>query len=330
LAPVDGNCDRRYDDAHHHLLTIRQPPRVATFQERNTVLGISTNRARLVEVAVVGEIAPQVFVPASSWGPPYLISNTGEPKIVPGTGGITYNVRVGDRIAGLVGDHVEPAVTAKNPDSEANAGFNILSCVGNRATVISGDAKGATGVVTGTHGGAEHVMIDFDNKTLDKLAIGDKIQVRAVGVGLAIDRFPAVRCTGLDPNLFEKWVKKVEDGKLVVPVAKMAPASIMGSGLGRDNVYRGDYDITLFDPAMVAEYGLDELRFGDFVAILDADSTFGRHYYTGAVSIGIIVHGDSYVSGHGPGVTGLLTSRSGEITPVLDKHANIADMLNLR
>ena len=76
-------------------------------------MGISTNRSRLVEVAVVGEIAPQVFVPASSWGPPYLISNTGEPKIVPGTGGITYNVRVGDRIAGIIGDHIEPAVTAK-------------------------------------------------------------------------------------------------------------------------------------------------------------------------------------------------------------------------
>jgi hypothetical protein len=221
-------------------------------------------------------------------------------------------------------------VTAKNPDERANAGFNILSCVGNRATVISGDAKGATGVVTGTHGGAEHVMIDFEEETLNKLAIGDKIQVRSFGVGLAIDQFPAIRCTGLDPNLFEKWVTDVENGKLVVPVAKMAPASIMGSGLGRDNVYRGDYDITLFDPAIVAEYGLDELRFGDFVAILDADSTFGRHYYTGAVSIGIVVHGDSYVSGHGPGVTGLLTSRSGEITPILDKRANIAHVLSLR
>lgn len=291
---------------------------------------LSTNVKQLVKVAVVGEVTPQEYVPSSVWAPPYFISNTGEPKIVPHTGGITYNVRVGDRIRGLIGDHVEPAVSSKNPDPHANAGYNILSCVGNEATVITGDAKGAKGVVTGTHGGCEHVMIDFDEKTLDKLVIGDKIQVRAFGVGLAIDQFPNIRVTGLDPALFDKWITETKDGKLVVPVAKSAPASIMGSGLGRDNVYRGDYDITLFDPKIVEQYGLDELRFGDFVAILDADSTFGRHYYTGAVSIGIIVHGDSYISGHGPGVTGLLTSRSGEILPVIDRKANIADILKLR
>ena len=81
---------------------------------------------------------------------------------------------------------------------------------------------------------------------------------------------------------------------------------------------------------MVEEYGLDDLRFGDFVAILNADSTYGRHYYTGAVSVGIVVHGDSYIAGHGPGVTGLLTSRLGEIEPVIDAKANIADVLGLR
>lgn len=293
-------------------------------------MAISTNAKQLVKVAVVGEVAPQQYVPASVWAPPYFISNTGEPKVVPHTGGITYNVRVGDRVKGLIGDHIEPAVSSKNPDPEANAGYNILSCVGNEATVISGDAKGAKGVVTGTHGGAEHVMIDFDDKTLDKLVVGDTIQVRAFGVGLAIDQYPDIKCTGLDPAIFDKWITETKDGKLVVPVAKTAPASIMGSGLGRDNVFRGDYDITLFDPKIVEQYGLDELRFGDFVAILDADSTFGRHYYTGAVSIGIIVHGDSYISGHGPGVTGLLTSRTGEILPVIDRKANIADLLKLR
>lgn len=104
----------------------------------------------------------------------------------------------------------------------------------------------------------------------------------------------------------------------------------MGSGLGRDHVFRGDYDITLFDPAIVEEYGLDELRFGDFVAILDADSTYGRHYFGGAVSIGVIAHGDSIIAGHGPGVTGLLSSRDGEIIPTIDAKANLADLLALR
>lgn len=291
-------------------------------------MAITTNRDRLVQVAVMGQVAPQEF--EFGWTTPYLISHLGEPRVVPGTGGITYNVRVGDRIRGLVGDHIEPAVSARNPDAKANAGFNILSCVGNRATVVCGGAKGATGTVTGTHGGIEHVMIDFADDVLRKMVIGDKIQVEAWGVGLEIDNFPDVRCTGLDPLLLESWVTETRGGKLVVPVAKCAPAAIMGSGLGRDNVYHGDYDITLFDEGMVEQYGLADLRFGDFVAILDADSTFGRHYAAGAVSVGIVVHGDSYIAGHGPGVTGLLTSRSGAIEPVIDAGANIADLLGLR
>jgi hypothetical protein len=173
-------------------------------------------------------------------------------------------------------------------------------------------------------------MIDFPDDDLAKMVIGDQIQVEAWGVGLALAEFPDIRCTGLDPDLFARWITEARDGKLVVPVARTAPASIMGSGLGRNNVYRGDYDINLFDERIVAEYGLDELRFGDFVAILDADSTYGRHFYSGAVSVGIIVHGDSCVAGHGPGLTGLLTSRSGQIEPVIDPRANIADLLGLR
>lgn len=291
-------------------------------------MGIATNRDQLVKVAVVGEVAPQEF--EHGWTTPYLIGHDGVPRIVPGTGGITYNVRVGDRIHGLVGDHIEPAVSARNPDPKANGGFNILACVGNAATVVSGDAKGATGVVTGTHGGIEHVMIDFADDVLATLVIGDRIQVAAWGVGLALDQFPDIRCTGLDPDLFARWVTTAEEGKLVVPVAKMAPAAIMGSGLGRDNTARGDYDINLFDPEMVARYELDGLRFGDFVAITDADASYGRHYSQGAVSIGIVAHGDSFMAGHGPGVTGLLTSRQGRIRPVIDGGANIADLLGLR
>lgn len=48
---------------------------------------IATNRDRLVKVAVVGQVSPQEF--PFGWSTPYLISNTGVPKIVPGTGGIT-------------------------------------------------------------------------------------------------------------------------------------------------------------------------------------------------------------------------------------------------
>lgn len=289
---------------------------------------IATNRDRLVKLSVMGQVTPPRFDPPPRT--PYHIGRDGQPRVVPGTGGIAYNVRVGDRIAGLVSDHVEPAVSAKNPDETANGGFNVLACVGNEAIVTSGEAKGARGVVTGKHGGAEHVMIDFAPDVLDKMLVGDQILVRGYGTGLAIDAFPEILCANLDPGVLEKWVGEVQDNKLVVPVAKTVPAAVMGSGLGRDNVFRGDYDITMFDRGVVEEYGLGDLRFGDFVAITDADSTYGRYYLKGAVSIGIVVHGDSFIAGHGPGVTGLLTSRDGEILPVLDSKANLADLLGLR
>jgi hypothetical protein len=93
---------------------------------------------------------------------------------------------------------------------------------------------------------------------------------------------------------------------------------------------RGDYDIQTFDDAMAEKYGLRDLRLGDLVAISDADHSYGRIYRTGAVSVGVVVHGRSFVSGHGPGVTSLLTSRDGKIEPVIDSCANLADILQLR
>jgi hypothetical protein len=104
----------------------------------------------------------------------------------------------------------------------------------------------------------------------------------------------------------------------------------MGSGLGRATVVRGDYDIQTFDDEMAARYGLRELRMGDIVAIVDADHSYGRIYRSGAISVGVVAHGRSFVAGHGPGVTSLLTSPDGKIEPIVDPDANLATILKLR
>lgn len=287
---------------------------------------LRTNREDLVRMAVTGEIAhPRVGASV------YRISADGEPVCVPGTGGITLDVRVGDRATGWRGDHIEPGVSLKNHSSdEANGGLNLLACVGNEALVVSGEARGATGRVTGKHGGIEHVMIDFDEATLLKLLPGDRLLVRAFGQGLRLTDHPAVTCFSLDPDLLAAWGLSEREGSLRVPVAHCAPAAAMGSGLGRDNAFRGDYDINLFDPETVREFGLEDLRLGDLVAIVDADATFGRHYRRGGTVVGVIAHGDSHLAGHGPGVTCLLTARDGAIEPVVEPGANIADLLGLR
>ncbi len=274
---------------------------------------------------LAGEIAPSIIAPSL-----YDIGADGVPRVLPDVGGICLNVRVGDGAFAFAGDHIEPAVSVRHPDDKINVGFCVLACVGNPATVLSGAAAGAAGVVTGKHGGVEHVMVDFDEATMERMTAGDKIRIRAVGVGLELADAGDVRVFNCDPDFLDRLGCEWIDGRLHVPVSTIVPAAVMGSGLGRNTVSRGDYDIQTFDPHLVEKHGLDKLRFGDIVAIADADNTFGRIYRTGAVTVGIVAHGGSTVAGHGPGVTTLLTSASGRIVPRIDAGANIASILSLR
>lgn len=159
------------------------------------------------------------------------------------------------------------------------------------------------------------------------MVIGDKIQVRAFGSGLAFSDRNDIKIFNIAPQLLRKINPTFNNDSLEFPVTHIVPAKIMGSGLGRDNVNRGDYDIQLFDETVKAEFNLGTLRFGDFVAITDADHSYGRIYRTGAVSIGVIVHSDCIISGHGPGVTTVLTSANGKITPIIDPTANLKKYL---
>jgi hypothetical protein len=104
----------------------------------------------------------------------------------------------------------------------------------------------------------------------------------------------------------------------------------MGSGLGANQVNSGDYDIQLFDESVVKQFGLEDLRLGDLVAIIDADHTYGRIFRQGAVSVGVVVHTNCVTAGHGPGVTTLMTSASGKIIPQINQKANLAYLLKLR
>jgi hypothetical protein len=202
--------------------------------------------------------------------------------------------------------------------------------VGNEAVVVTGDAKGAKGVVTGKHGGIEHVLVDFTLEIMEKLMLGDKILVKAFGVGLKLLDFPDVKVMNLDPAFINVLKPKADGDKLKVPVTHLIPAAIMGSGLGANQTFSGDYDIQLFDDKVVEQYGLDDLRLGDLVAIIDADHSFGRIYRQGAISVGIVVHTNCVTAGHGPGVTTLFTSTRGKIIPTIDSKANIAKLLKLR
>ena len=292
---------------------------------------IRTNKDKVVKISVIGEVVSPVMGTGI-----YKIGANGDLHILPGTGGITYNIRVGDSAIGWMGDHVEPGVSVENrvPDSRFPQGqsraLNVLSCIGNEALVVEGDAKGEKGVVVGKHGGIEHVMVDFQPEVMEKLIIEDNIMIKAYGQGLQLLDIPEVKVYNVSPELLEALDPKIKGGKLQIPVTHKVPAAIMGSGLGRSHVASGDYDITMFCEETCEEHGLNDLCLGDLVAIMDSDQSYGRIYRRGSVSVGIVTHSNSYIAGHGPGVTTLFTSTKGLIEPVIDGDANIAKIMKLR
>jgi len=283
-------------------------------------MSLKTNREKLVKTAVQGAVAP-----AHQWAP-FEVGAAGEIFAWPSTGGITYNVKIGDSVFGWAGEHIEPGVstTMSHKNRKCESGYQFLACCGNEATVITGAAKGAKGTVLGHHGGVEHLMLDFPDVTLDKLTCDDKFLIKGYGQGLKLIDHPDVYIYSLDPDVLERWgLVEREDGKIEVPVHVIVPGHAMGSGIGALSVTTGDYDILCHDEDTVSENGMDRLRFGDFVAVLDHDNRYGRTYRKGAVTIGVVIHSDSPLGGHGPGMMTLMSACDEKLVPVVIDNANL-------
>ena len=281
-----------------------------------------TNAGQLVEVSVCGEVWPPTGLSSQ-----YRATSEGKSTVTLGMAGICYSARVGDPAFGWEADHLEPGVSIRNKLDGPEHALHYLACIGNRAMVTSGLAAGAAGTVTGEHA---HIMVDFEPEVLDRLAIGDQIQIRAYGTGLTLLDHPEVRLHKCSPRLLEALQLATRpDGTLAVPVVAEIPSHLMGSGaeLMADYV---DQDFMTNDRAEIERLGLHTLRLGDIVAVRDQDHTWGRGFYQGAVTIGLIIHGDSAWTGHGPGVLDLLTSRGPAIVLMPDPDANISWRMGIR
>jgi len=289
---------------------------------------LRTNKEDIVEFYL--QCQPCYPKSTGNWG----VDISGTPFILPSTGGITLNIEVGDRAFGWSADHIEPGVSCamdiSKPNDYPNLSLQIYSCTGNGAKIISGEAKGSKGTVIGTHGGSEHLIINFDKETKEKMSYDDKILVTAHGQGLKLLDYPEIYLYNLSPLLLNNMkINESNNGCIEVPVTTIVNAECMGSGIGSPHVARGDYDIISSDVDTIKKYNIDKIRLGDIVAIMDHDNRFGRTLRKGAVSIGIVVHGNSIKAGHGPGVTTLMTSAKSLLKPVIDPRANIADILKI-
>jgi hypothetical protein len=246
--------------------------------------------------------------------------------MLPGMFGVTYNARAGDRAFGWAGDHVEPGVSIDHPNDGGHHALHYLTCIGNEATVTSGLAKGATGIVTGEHA---RLLVDFAPDVTEKLNIGDQIQIRTVGRGTAIAEFPDIEFKKTSPTLLHALrLSRAGNGALKVPVAMELPIEIMGSGAELNAEYV-DQDLMSGDRQLMARLGVDKMRLGDLIAIRHADHKFGRSYREGAVSIALCIHGDSVMTGHGPGILTLMTDPEGGLDFTVDPGANIANYFKI-
>lgn len=283
---------------------------------------LETNETQLVEIAVTGDVSqPGLRYPG------YTPDAGGTARILPGMAGVVYNARVGDPAFGWAGDHVEPGVSIANPDQDADFALHYLTCIGNRAIVTSGLARGAEGIVTGEHG---RLLVDFAPDINDLLCVADSIQIIACGRGLAFNGYPHIELKKCSPTLINHLpIEAVDDKTIRVPVTTVLPPRIMGSGSELNSEYV-DQDLMSGDRALMAELGIDQMRLGDLVVIPDADHRYGRGYRSGAVSIALCIHGDSIMTGHGPGILTLMTCPEPFIQWVIDPQANIANYLNIR
>jgi hypothetical protein len=285
---------------------------------------LKTNVESLVKMKLRGEVIhPELWVERN-----YVTTWDGRPKLTVGIGGIVHNVRVGDPAFGWYADHLNAGAAVSDPDNTKQRAVCTFSCIGNEVKVLTGEAKGAKGTVVGKTyffaGRSHRIVVDFEPGNLEKLAIGDKVEIEAWGTGLKIDGFEDARTYSISPDLLQAMGVQAKGGKLAVPVVKVLPGYLMGVGVGRSGPEAGAWDIQSCSPEMNEEHGLEELRFGDIVAVTDVASDWGNGVYEGGVIVGVISHGASDIGGHGPGLAMIISTHKERIQPVIDGKANIA------
>jgi hypothetical protein len=280
-----------------------------------------TNADRLVEIGMQAEVAH----PTHSGT--YAVDSYGRPIILPGMAGVVANARVGDLVFPWAADHLEPGVSAGNPQRDRYQALQFLACIGNVVRVVTGPAAGAEGRVTGKHA---FVLVDFPQDALDVLAPGDVLLVRAIGQGLRFLDFDDVAARSCSPALVDGMeVEVTADNRLRVAIAAEVPAFMMGAGLGMSSEW-ANCDVMFTRREVIERLGFERVRLGDVVAMHDQDHRYGRGYRAGMLAIGVVAHGGhGGIPGHGMGVATILSGPRARFELVQTDGANIRNHLGL-
>ena len=280
-----------------------------------------SNVESLIQMAVAGYVSQPSFK-----NPGYIPNNDGKSVIYPGMFGVVNNVKVGDKAFGWAGDHIEPGVSIDSEHINEHFALHYMVCTGNKAIVRSGEAKGSIGIVTGEHA---RNLVHFEQKTLDKICVGDQIDIITHGRGLKLLDFPDIELKKIDPNLLKSMNLKIVDKKVTVDVAMELPIRIMGSGAELNSEYV-DQDLMSGDRSLMKKLKIDQMRLGDLIVINHADHRWGRSFKKDYISIAICIHGDSVMTGHGPGIMTIMTGKRKNLGWKINKKANIKNILKVK
>ena len=282
---------------------------------------LKTNEKKLIKMSIGGYVTQPSFK-----NPGYIPDNDGNSVILPGMYGVVNNVKVGDKAFGWNGDHIEPGVSIDSENINEHFALHYLVCTGNKAIVRSGEAKGKTGIVTGEHA---RNLIHFEQNILEKICVGDQIDIITHGRGLKLLDFPEIEIKKIDPNLLKSMNFKVENKKLIVDVAIELPIKIMGSGAELNSEYV-DQDLMSGDRSLMKKLKIDQMKLGDLIVINHADHRWGRSYKKDHVSIALCIHGDSVMTGHGPGIMTIMTGAKKNLGWRINKKANLKNILKIK
>ena len=284
-------------------------------------LSIISNSSSLIKMVVAGYVSQPSFK-----NPGYIPNNDGKSVIYPGMFGVVNNVKVGDKAFGWAGDHIEPGVSIDSEHINEHFALHYMVCTGNKAIVRSGEAKGSIGIVTGEHA---RNLVHFEQKTLDKICVGDQIDIITHGRGLKLLDFPEIEIKKIDPKLLKSMNLKIIDKRLIIDVAIELPIRIMGSGAELNSEYV-DQDLMSGDRSLMKKLKIDQMRLGDLIVINHADHRWGRSFKKDYISIAICIHGDSVMTGHGPGIMTIMTGKRKNLGWKINKKANIKNILKVK
>lgn len=248
--------------------------------------------------------------------------------------GLTYNVRIGDLVFGWSGQIVEPGVVlvaSDFADKSFTPSVSLASVcsIGSKVKLIGAETPSLEGVVVGAScavpGG---IIVDFPERIYHKIGLEAQFCIHTRSSPRCLAEYPSISIFRFDQESFSRLeLQQAGRNRLMVPVCYFIPGSYFEVMRYKQFILPTLCYFNTNDKKSIDVLGIEQMKFGDFIAITDLDCTNGFNREKGAVSIGIVIRSPVPEWNVGVGVNIILSSREGHILPVTNPSANLGRYL---